>query len=63
MKDPQEHVAAFEMVLNLYGQPAPIMAKLFATTLTGKAQEWFTNLPRGSIESYDQLVQKFNFHL
>ncbi|KAL2226656.1 UNVERIFIED_CONTAM: hypothetical protein Sindi_2024300, partial [Sesamum indicum] len=39
MKDPQEHVAAFEMVMNLYGQPGPIMAKLFATTLTGKAQE------------------------
>ncbi|KAL2243756.1 UNVERIFIED_CONTAM: hypothetical protein Sindi_0493600 [Sesamum indicum] len=38
------------------------MAKLFATSLTGKAQEWFTNLPRGSIESYDQMVQKFNFH-
>ncbi|XP_011083385.1 uncharacterized protein LOC105165930 [Sesamum indicum] len=50
------------MVMNLYGQSAPIMAKLFATTLTVKAQEWFTNLPRGSIESYDQLVQKFNFH-
>ncbi|KAL2226526.1 uncharacterized protein LOC105160137 [Sesamum indicum] len=62
MKDSQEHVAAFEMVMNLYGQPGPIMAKLFATTLTGKAQEWFTNLPRGSIESYEQLVQKFNFH-
>ncbi|KAL2227669.1 UNVERIFIED_CONTAM: Retrovirus-related Pol polyprotein from transposon [Sesamum indicum] len=62
MRDPQEHVAAFEMVMNLYGQSAPIMAKLFATTLTGKAQEWFTNLPRGSVESYEQLVQKFNFH-
>ncbi|KAL2226476.1 UNVERIFIED_CONTAM: hypothetical protein Sindi_2006300 [Sesamum indicum] len=62
MKDSQEHVAAFEMVMNLYRQPGPVMAKLFATTLTGKAQEWFTNLPRGSIESYEQLVQKFNFH-
>ncbi|KAL2252700.1 UNVERIFIED_CONTAM: hypothetical protein Sindi_0064700 [Sesamum indicum] len=61
-KDPQEHVGTFEMVMNLYGQPGPIMAKLFATTLLGKAQEWFTNLPRGSIESYEQLVQKFNFH-
>ncbi|KAL2251369.1 UNVERIFIED_CONTAM: hypothetical protein Sindi_2259200 [Sesamum indicum] len=62
MKDPQEHVAAFEMVINLYGQTAPIIAKLFATTLMGKAQEWFTNLPRGSIETYEQLIQKFNFH-
>ncbi|KAL2250130.1 UNVERIFIED_CONTAM: hypothetical protein Sindi_2486700 [Sesamum indicum] len=61
-KDPYEHIAAFEMVMNLHGQPGPIMAKLFATTLTGKAQEWFTSLPRGSIESYEQLIQKFSFH-
>ncbi|KAL2226319.1 UNVERIFIED_CONTAM: hypothetical protein Sindi_1990600 [Sesamum indicum] len=38
------------------------MAKLFATTLSGKAQEWFTSLPRESVESYEQLVQKFYFH-
>ncbi|KAL2224135.1 UNVERIFIED_CONTAM: hypothetical protein Sindi_2943200 [Sesamum indicum] len=37
------------------------MAKLFATTLTGKAQEWFTNLPRGSIDSHEQMIQKFSF--
>ncbi|KAL2231036.1 UNVERIFIED_CONTAM: hypothetical protein Sindi_1698000 [Sesamum indicum] len=43
-------------------RPGPIMANLFATTLTGKAQEWFSNLPRGSIESYEQLIQQFNFH-
>ncbi|XP_011074079.1 uncharacterized protein LOC105158875 [Sesamum indicum] len=61
-KDPYEHVAAFDMVMNLYGQPGPIMAKLFATTLTGKAQEWFTNLPRGSIDSHEQMIQKFSFH-
>ncbi|KAL2235762.1 UNVERIFIED_CONTAM: hypothetical protein Sindi_1308400 [Sesamum indicum] len=55
-------LAAFDMVMNLYGQPGPIMAKLFATTLTGKAQEWFTNLPRGSIDSHEQMIQKFSFH-
>ncbi|KAL2226353.1 uncharacterized protein LOC105159813 [Sesamum indicum] len=38
------------------------MAKLFATTLMGKAQEWFTNLPRGSIDLHEQLIQKFSFH-
>ncbi|KAL2249921.1 UNVERIFIED_CONTAM: Retrovirus-related Pol polyprotein from transposon opus [Sesamum indicum] len=61
-RDPQEHIAAFDMVMNLYGQASSIVAKLFVTTLTGKAQEWFTNLPPGSIESYEQLVQKFAFH-
>ncbi|KAL0400315.1 UNVERIFIED_CONTAM: hypothetical protein Sradi_2374800 [Sesamum radiatum] len=61
-KDPQEHVAAFELVMNLYGQPNAINAKLFVTTLTGKAQEWFTSLPSGWIEMFEQLVQKFTFH-
>ncbi|XP_011085866.1 uncharacterized protein LOC105167744 [Sesamum indicum] len=50
------------MVMNLYGQSGPINAKLFVTTLTGKAQEWFTNMPPGSVESHEQLIQKFSFH-
>ncbi|KAL0400151.1 UNVERIFIED_CONTAM: hypothetical protein Sradi_2358400 [Sesamum radiatum] len=53
-KDPQEHIAAFELVMNLYGQSSAINAKLFVTTLTGKAQEWFTSLPGGGIETFDQ---------
>ncbi|KAL2238352.1 UNVERIFIED_CONTAM: Transposon Ty3-G Gag-Pol polyprotein [Sesamum indicum] len=61
-RDPLEHLAAFDMVMNLYGQPGPINAKLFVTTLTGKAQEWFVTLPPGSIESHEQLTQKFAFH-
>ncbi|KAL0458045.1 UNVERIFIED_CONTAM: hypothetical protein Slati_0431700 [Sesamum latifolium] len=46
----------------LYGQSGHIIAKLFVTTLEGKSQEWFTNLPSGSIESYEQLLQKSTFH-
>ncbi|KAL0320511.1 UNVERIFIED_CONTAM: hypothetical protein Sradi_5312600, partial [Sesamum radiatum] len=61
-KDPQEHVAAFELVMNLYSQSSAINAKLFVTTLTEKAQEWFTSLPSGGIETFDQLIQKFTFH-
>ncbi|KAL0453504.1 UNVERIFIED_CONTAM: hypothetical protein Slati_1328500 [Sesamum latifolium] len=61
-KDPLEQVAAFELVMNLYGQSSAINAKLFVTTLTGKAQEWFTSLPNGGIETFEQLVQKFTFH-
>ncbi|KAL0313507.1 UNVERIFIED_CONTAM: hypothetical protein Sradi_5750000 [Sesamum radiatum] len=52
-KDPQEHIAAFELVMNLYGQSNAINAKLFITTLTGKAQEWFASLPGGCIETID----------
>ncbi|KAL0345566.1 UNVERIFIED_CONTAM: hypothetical protein Sradi_4387900 [Sesamum radiatum] len=48
--------------MNLHGQTSSINAKLFVTTLTRKTQEWFTNLPSGSIESFEQLIQKFAFH-
>ncbi|KAL2249585.1 UNVERIFIED_CONTAM: hypothetical protein Sindi_2432200 [Sesamum indicum] len=61
-RDPQEHLAAFDLVMNLYGQSGPINAKRFVTTLTSKAQEWFTNMPPDSIESHEQLIQKFTFH-
>ncbi|KAL0288948.1 UNVERIFIED_CONTAM: hypothetical protein Scaly_2715700 [Sesamum calycinum] len=30
--------------------------------MEGKAQEWFTSLPNGTIESYTKLIQKFMFH-
>ncbi|KAL2226219.1 UNVERIFIED_CONTAM: hypothetical protein Sindi_1980600 [Sesamum indicum] len=33
-----------------------IKTKLFVTTLKGKAQEWFTNLASGLIDSFEQLV-------
>ncbi|KAL2236301.1 UNVERIFIED_CONTAM: hypothetical protein Sindi_0821800 [Sesamum indicum] len=39
LKDPQEHVSAFDLVMNLYGQMDSIKAKLFVTTLTGKAKQ------------------------
>ncbi|KAL2235725.1 UNVERIFIED_CONTAM: hypothetical protein Sindi_1304700 [Sesamum indicum] len=61
-KDPREHVAAFGLVMNLYGQTDPIKAKLFVTTLNGKAQELFTSLGSGTIDSYEQLIHKFSFH-
>ncbi|KAL2232074.1 uncharacterized protein LOC105179070 [Sesamum indicum] len=48
--------------MNLYGQSGPVKAKLFVTTLAREAQEWFTNLPNGSIKSYEQLLQKFTFY-
>ncbi|KAK4386277.1 hypothetical protein Sango_2498300 [Sesamum angolense] len=61
-KDPQEHVFAFELVMNLYGHTDPINTKLFVTTLASNTQEWFTSLPSGTIESYSQLIQNFTFH-
>ncbi|KAL2226666.1 UNVERIFIED_CONTAM: hypothetical protein Sindi_2025300 [Sesamum indicum] len=53
-KDPYEHVAAFEMVMNLRWLSGPIMAKLFATTLAEKAQEWFISLPQVSRGAFNK---------
>ncbi|KAL0324801.1 UNVERIFIED_CONTAM: hypothetical protein Sradi_5049400, partial [Sesamum radiatum] len=39
-----------------------IKAKLFVTTSTRTMPEWFANLPSGSIEIFEHLVQKFTFH-
>ncbi|KAL2253091.1 UNVERIFIED_CONTAM: hypothetical protein Sindi_0103800 [Sesamum indicum] len=61
-KDPREYVAALDLVINLYGRTDPIKAKLFVTTLKGNAQEWFTSLESGTIDSYEQLIHKFSFH-
>ncbi|KAG8386800.1 hypothetical protein BUALT_Bualt03G0186500 [Buddleja alternifolia] len=37
-------------------------SEIFVTTLTGQAQEWFTNLPTGCIADYIQFMRKFDYH-
>ncbi|KAK6122123.1 hypothetical protein DH2020_044133 [Rehmannia glutinosa] len=61
-KDPQEHLTAFDHVIQLYGQSDAMNARIFITTLKGKAQEWFTGFPMGTIVSYEQLdfINRFN---
>ncbi|KAL2249836.1 UNVERIFIED_CONTAM: hypothetical protein Sindi_2457300 [Sesamum indicum] len=61
-KDPREHITTFGVVMNLYRQTDSINARLFVTTLTGKAQEWFTGLPNGTVGSYEQLLHRFAYH-
>ncbi|KAL2248277.1 UNVERIFIED_CONTAM: hypothetical protein Sindi_2680000 [Sesamum indicum] len=58
----REPVISRAEVENVGRQTDSINAKLFVTTLTGKAQEWFTSLPSGTIESYEQLIHRFAYH-
>ncbi|KAG8363483.1 hypothetical protein BUALT_Bualt19G0027100 [Buddleja alternifolia] len=37
-------------------------SRIFLTTLTGRAQEWFTHLATGSITNYTQCMRKFEYH-
>ncbi|KAL2249904.1 UNVERIFIED_CONTAM: Retrovirus-related Pol polyprotein from transposon gypsy [Sesamum indicum] len=59
-KDPQAHVATFDLVMNLYGQSSSINVKLFLTTLMGKAQEWCTSLPPRDNETLKNFMGRFN---
>ncbi|KAL2248398.1 UNVERIFIED_CONTAM: hypothetical protein Sindi_2692100 [Sesamum indicum] len=56
-RDTHEHVAAFELVMNLNGQSSSIMAKLFVTTLT--ATHLF-NIRQREDESLKNFMGRFN---
>ncbi|XP_061375048.1 uncharacterized protein LOC133317223 [Gastrolobium bilobum] len=41
------------------GIEEPLITRLFATTLTGAAQAWFSSLPAGSIKSFEEFGGRF----
>ncbi|XP_061367457.1 uncharacterized protein LOC133310537 [Gastrolobium bilobum] len=41
------------------GIEEPLITRLFATTLTGAAQTWFSSLPAGSIRSFEKFGGRF----
>ena len=58
--DPKEHVSAYESHMYLNPLSEATWCKYFPTTLKGVAQAWITKgIERGSIRSWDDLVQKF----
>ncbi|XP_021725977.1 uncharacterized protein LOC110693175 [Chenopodium quinoa] len=56
--DPKRYVAAFESHM-LYTITDAVWCKVFPTTLTGPASDWFSNLEPGSIDYFDTLVELF----
>ena len=57
--DPSRHVDQFTSALMGRGAIPDHFALLFPATLSGSASTWFYNLPRASIDSWDQLRVKF----
>ncbi|XP_061357770.1 uncharacterized protein LOC133302061 [Gastrolobium bilobum] len=47
------------MDMYIRGIDEPIISRIFATTLTGAAQSWFSTLPANSIGSFKELGEKF----
>ncbi|XP_068475010.1 uncharacterized protein [Phaseolus vulgaris] len=58
-EDPEAHHTAFHTQMVLVGGSDAARCKLFMSTLTGMAMDWFINLPNGHITSFRQLSQLF----
>ncbi|XP_061344728.1 uncharacterized protein LOC133290634 [Gastrolobium bilobum] len=58
-QDPQVHLDAFDTTMYIKGIEEPLITRLFATTLIGAAQTWFSSLPTGSIRSFEEFGGRF----
>ncbi|KAL0315330.1 UNVERIFIED_CONTAM: hypothetical protein Sradi_5411200 [Sesamum radiatum] len=61
-KDPQDHLDQFLAKADLLDISNTAYCKIFRTTLAGKAMTWFNQLPSGTIDSFEQLSQRFLHH-
>nr|XP_025640809.1 uncharacterized protein LOC112735490 [Arachis hypogaea] len=60
--DPKIHVTKFESMMFLNSDSDPILCRSFPTFLGGAALLWFSNLPAGSISSFDEFAKLFINH-
>jgi len=52
MEDPEAHLTTFHTQMMLVGGSDAVKCKLFMSTLTGMALDWFISLPEGHITSF-----------
>ncbi|XP_056698460.1 uncharacterized protein [Spinacia oleracea] len=57
--DPENHSTAFEQHTMLYSDSDAMWCKVFQTTLSGVAADWYKKLPAGSIFSFRQIQEDF----
>ncbi|GJX13151.1 reverse transcriptase domain-containing protein [Tanacetum coccineum] len=58
-KDPEDHLGIFSAATEQEEWSMPIWYKMFQQTLGGAAQNWFDDLDPKSIDSFEELSQKF----
>ncbi|GKB23051.1 hypothetical protein Tco_0862452 [Tanacetum coccineum] len=58
-KDPEDHLGIFSTAAEQEEWPMPGWCKMFRQTLGGVAQNWFDNLDPKSVDSFEELSQKF----
>ncbi|XP_068474958.1 uncharacterized protein [Phaseolus vulgaris] len=59
MEDSEAHLTAFHTQMMLVGGSDAVRCKLFMSTLTGMAMDWFISFPEGHIMSFAQLSRLF----
>ncbi|XP_012852376.1 PREDICTED: uncharacterized protein LOC105971987 [Erythranthe guttata] len=57
--DPHEHIEKFSAMADLYGPTDAAMCKMFRTTLSKRAMNWFNSLPIGSVDTFARLSTRF----
>ncbi|KAL0416591.1 UNVERIFIED_CONTAM: hypothetical protein Slati_3491000 [Sesamum latifolium] len=60
--DPEDHLDKFLAKADLLDMSDAGYCKIFRTTLSGRAMVWFNQLPAHTIESFEQLSQRFLHH-
>ncbi|XP_012852335.1 PREDICTED: uncharacterized protein LOC105971944 [Erythranthe guttata] len=60
--DPFEHLCRFNNTSDLHRFTEGVKCRVFATTLAGAAQTWFSQLPADTIGGFDQLSACFMDH-
>lgn len=57
--DPQEHLTAFNVKVMVSHISSRVKCQVFPTTLEGPTLVWFSQLPRRSVYSWNDLTEKF----
>ncbi|GJV03775.1 reverse transcriptase domain-containing protein [Tanacetum coccineum] len=58
-EDPEDHLKIFQSAAKTERWAMPTWCHMFNSTLTGNARVWFDDLPKESIDSYDDLKKAF----
>ncbi|VFQ65984.1 unnamed protein product [Cuscuta campestris] len=60
--DPQDHLSKFYASMEAAAAPDEVKCGCFLATLEGSACDWFNRLPKGTIDDWNTLVEKFLTH-
>jgi len=62
VEDPEAHLTAFHTQMMLSGGSDAVYCKMFMSTLSGTALDWFVSIPTGHITTFQQFSKMFVEH-